>query len=256
LRYLLDCAFRPAGELPAARAAWLQYSSRRVLRIFGASVEVVGQVPASGLLVCNHLSYMDVLVLAALSPCCFVAKSEVKHWPLLGWFSQCAGTIFVDRQKRARALATVNEIETALDTGVTVVVFPEGTSSGGQTILPFKSSLLEPAVRNGHSTVAGLLAYELEQGNVVEEVCYWKNMTLVPHLVNLLSKTSLRASACLARVQYRSANRKEFALHLHSELSKLKYRSSLTSHENKVWKFPGIPANPRTPCSSTPVVPA
>jgi 1-acyl-sn-glycerol-3-phosphate acyltransferase len=66
----------------AARARWLQQTCRRALRIFGIDLRVSGPVPSSGLLVCNHLSYLDILVLAATSPCVFVSKCEVKHWPV------------------------------------------------------------------------------------------------------------------------------------------------------------------------------
>src|SRR2546426_8473171 len=151
LEYAMRCASRSQDSLPSARAAWLQGSSRRILRIFGLEAEVGGDIPTTGLLVSNHLSYLDILVLAAISPCLFVAKQEVKHWPLFGWFARLAGTVFVHRESRIQAATAASEIDAALRTGVLVVLFPEGTSSGGEAILPFKSSLLEPAAGKGHS---------------------------------------------------------------------------------------------------------
>jgi 1-acyl-sn-glycerol-3-phosphate acyltransferase len=204
------------------KAAWLQNCARRVLRIFRFEVHVTGRIPSTGLLVCNHLSYLDILLLAALTPCIFVAKSEVKYWPFFGWFACLAGTIFVCREKRTQATKAASQIEAALGKGVLVVLFAEGTSSGGETVLPFKSSLLEPAVRREHSVTAGFLAYELADGNVSEELCYWKDMTLVPHLINLLSKRSIRGSVSFAQLQPGFGNRKELAQQLRAEVLRLR----------------------------------
>jgi 1-acyl-sn-glycerol-3-phosphate acyltransferase len=222
LGHVCLCAFRSNDAVPAARASWLQRSSRRALRIFGLKPQVSGTIPSSGLLVCNHLSYLDILVLAACAPAVFVAKCEVKHWPLFGWFARLAGTIFVNREKRTQVGRLTDEIETVLNRGVLVILFPEGTSSGGQTVLPFKSSLLEPAARQTHPLSAGLIQYDLDDGDVAEEVCYWKDMTLVPHLVNLLSKRRVRASVRFAQLREGSADRKQLARQLHAEVVRLK----------------------------------
>jgi 1-acyl-sn-glycerol-3-phosphate acyltransferase len=187
---------------------------------------VDGYVPRNGLLVSNHLSYFDILVLAALSPSLFVAKSEVSRWPLVGWFARLAGTIFVDRHKPCQAAQSADEISRALDNGSLVVLFPEGTSSGGDTVLPFKSSLLEPATRHLHSLTAGLISYELADGNVSEEVCYWKDMKLVPHLINLLSKRNIQALIHFTDFRSGTADRKMLARQLHSEVLRLKTASN------------------------------
>ena len=94
LNYAIYCAARPQDSLPSARAAWLQNTSRRLLRVFRIETQFTGDVPWNGLLVCNHLSYLDILVLSALAPCVFVAKREVKHWPVLGWFAKNADAAF------------------------------------------------------------------------------------------------------------------------------------------------------------------
>ena len=100
--FVLMVAFRRGGRLPLVRANWLQQSCRRALRVFHLEIEARGPIPTSGLLVCNHLSYLDILVLGALSPTVFVAKREVKLWPVFGWFAALAGTIFVDRERRTQ----------------------------------------------------------------------------------------------------------------------------------------------------------
>jgi 1-acyl-sn-glycerol-3-phosphate acyltransferase len=220
--YATHCALRTHDKSLLARAKWLQRSSRRLLRIFQVKTHLAGGIPMNGLLVCNHLSYLDVLVLAALTPCLFVAKSEVRHWPVFGWFARLAGTIFVNRSKPLRALQSAGEMAAALRDRVVVVLFPEGTSSGGETVLPFKSSLLEAATSLVNRLTAGLIRYELSDGDVREEVCYWKDMALLPHLINLLSKRAIGASVSFTELRQRSANRKEVARQLHSEVLRLK----------------------------------
>jgi len=130
--------------------------------------------------------------------------------------------VYVNREKRIHAGQTAQQIETTLHSGVLVILFAEGTSSNGQAVLPFKSSLLEPATRHPHSLSVGWLQYAIDDGDVVEEVCYWKDMTLVPHLINLLSKRSVRITVRLAHVNNGSPDRKVLARQLHAEVSKLK----------------------------------
>jgi 1-acyl-sn-glycerol-3-phosphate acyltransferase len=223
LNYGIQRAFCPRDSLPSMRAAWLQDSSRRVLRVFRIETQFHGHIPSSGLLVCNHLSYLDILVLAALAPCVFIAKSEVKYWPVFGWFAKRAGTVFVHREQRTQAGQKVKEIEAALQTDSLVVLFPEGTSSDGHTVLPFKSSLLEPATRQAHPLSAGLIQYALDDGDVGEEVCYWKDMTLVPHLINLCSKRVVQASVHFKQLREGNADRKQLARQLHAEVLRMKH---------------------------------
>ena len=222
LDYLCRCVFRAKAEMPVARARWLQRASRRLLKIFGTTPEAFGTLPTTGLLVCNHLSYVDILVLSSLTPALFVAKSEVKSWPVFGWFARLAGTVFANREKRTQAGQTADEIEVALRSGVLVILFPEGTSSDGQSVLPFKSSLLAPAARQTHPLHAACINYELADGNVGGDVCYWGEMTLLPHLINLLSKRRVHSYVHFAPLRDGSTDRKELARQLHAEVVRLK----------------------------------
>ena len=117
----------------------------------------------------------------------------------------------------------VKEIENALQTGSLVVLFPEGTSSDGHTVLPFKSSLLEPAAQQATPLSAGLIQYALDDGDVGEEVCYWKDMTLVPHLINLCSKRAVQASVRFKQLREGNADRKQLARQLHAEVLRMKH---------------------------------
>jgi 1-acyl-sn-glycerol-3-phosphate acyltransferase len=223
LNYGFHCTLRPRHSISLARASWLQSSSRRLLRVFRLKTKIMGNIPSNGLLACNHLSYLDILVLAALAPCIFVAKREVNHWPVFGWFARLAGTVFVHRERRTQAGQSVEKIGAALQTGVLVVLFPEGTSSGGDTVLPFKSALLEPAARKPHSLTAGWLHYELADGDASEEVCYWKDMTLLPHLINLCGKWSVQALVHFNELGKDDGDRKQLARKLHAEVERMKH---------------------------------
>ena len=140
----------------------------------------------------------------------------------MGLLARLGGTLFIDRQRRTHVGEVNSEIQNALDDGALVVVFPEGTSSDGKTILPFKSSLLEPAVQQQHPLAVGCVQYTLADGDAGSEVCYWGDAVFFAHLLNLLSKRSVRASVRFAVVKQHSADRKELALQLHAEVMGLK----------------------------------
>lgn len=220
--FVFSGGFRSKKSMSAARAQWLQRHSRRVLNIFNLEARVHGPVPASGLLVSNHLGYLDVFLLASLAPAVFVSKREIKSWPVIGWLTQMAGTLFVDRERRVQVGRVNDEIEAALNNGALVVLFPEGKSSNGETVLPFKSSLLEPAVQPAHPLAVGAIQYSTEGADAATEVCYWGDDTFFPHLLNLLGKRSVRATVRFSSFHRTGGNRKQLALQLREEILKLK----------------------------------
>lgn len=101
LDFVINVVFAPKVPLPRARSLWLQQVCRRVLRVFKVEVTTQGPIPLKGLLVSNHLGYLDILVLSAVAPAVFIARSEVKRWPIFGWFAILAGTLFVRRPRRS-----------------------------------------------------------------------------------------------------------------------------------------------------------
>ena len=120
--------------------------SKWTLPRMGIRVEVAGSPAGAGLIASNHLSYLDILVYSAIAPCAFVAKREVRAWPAVGWIATLAGTIYVDRSRRSETHTIQPEIQSALAAGLRLFLFPEGTSSDGSCVLPFHSSLFQPAV--------------------------------------------------------------------------------------------------------------
>src|SRR5881394_2413932 len=147
LDFIINVIFQGKVPLLRSRAQWLQQACRRVLRVLDVKIKTQGPIPLKGLLVCNHLSYLDILVISTITPAVFISKSEVKRWPVFGWFAQLSGTLFVKRTRRSDVARLNDELHQLLDTNLLVVLFPEGTSSDGSQVLPFKSSLLEPITR-------------------------------------------------------------------------------------------------------------
>ena len=205
------------------RALWLQRWSRIIARLIGLRLHQHGTPPNSGMIVSNHLSYLDIIAYSALVPCVFVAKKEVASWPILGLFAQMAGTIFVDRTRRMQLADTNLQIAKALHAGTVVVLFPEGTSSDGRTVLPFRSSLLEPATVSQCPVAPAAIGYHLDDGSVPDEVCYWRDMTLLPHLLNLFAKRTVRAQVAfgIGETGALPSSRKDAARQLHHHVARL-----------------------------------
>jgi lyso-ornithine lipid O-acyltransferase len=219
--YILRCVFCPKAARRAVRALWLQRTGRHVGRIFQLEIQANGTIPARGLLVCNHVSYVDILVLVSLAPAVFVAKREVKSWPVMGMLAQMGGTLFIDRQRRIHVGEINDDIQAALDDGALVIVFPEGTSSDGRDVLPFKSSLLEPATQQNHPLTVGRMRYTLADGGNDEAVAYWGDAVFFTHLLELLSRDKVRATVRFAPVTNHGSDRKELAQQLHAVVVRL-----------------------------------
>jgi 1-acyl-sn-glycerol-3-phosphate acyltransferase len=121
--------------------------ARGLCALIGIRVETFGRPcrERGVLLACNHTSYLDMPVLAAVIPVCFVAKSEVGTWPYFGTLARLVRTVFVDRERRSKAGEQRDAIRERLEAGETIVLFPEGTSNDGNRVLNFKSALLGSA---------------------------------------------------------------------------------------------------------------
>ncbi|HSB24487.1 MAG TPA: lysophospholipid acyltransferase family protein [Burkholderiaceae bacterium] len=158
--------------------------SRRVLRALGVTLHAQGHLgPGAKMLVANHVSWLDVMVLHALCPQArFVAKSEVRHWPLIGRLVAGARTFFVERQRPHQTRQTVAGITAALRTGATVVVFPEGTTSNGSSVLPFRPSLLQAALAGGTVVRPVALRYVDSHRRLSRDAPYVDNDTLLGSL--------------------------------------------------------------------------
>ncbi|HEY8356741.1 MAG TPA: lysophospholipid acyltransferase family protein [Ramlibacter sp.] len=135
----------------ARREARVQAWSLRMLRILGIGLRVEGSPPAGGplLLVANHISWLDILVMHAARHCRFVSKADVKHWPLIGTLATGGGTLYIERANRRDAMRVVHHMAQSLRDGDIVAVFPEGTTGDGRKLLPFHGNLVQAAISAG-----------------------------------------------------------------------------------------------------------
>jgi 1-acyl-sn-glycerol-3-phosphate acyltransferase len=122
--------------------------SRGMLRVLGIDLRVLGTPPANGpvLLVANHISWLDILVMHAARHCRFVSKAQVKQWPLIGTLATGGGTLYIERESRRDAMRVVHHMAEALQAGDILAVFPEGTTSDGRALLPFHANLVQAAI--------------------------------------------------------------------------------------------------------------
>lgn len=162
---------------------------RAACRAIGLRIVTHGALPEAGprLVVANHVSWTDILALASLHPLVFLSKSEVESWPLLGQLARVQGTIFIVRDARrdlARASAALAE---ALDAGRDVVVFPEGTSTDGRDILPFRPGPFEALRKTtGPAIVAPVALRYTDKAGAPADLGWYGDMSLIDHIRKLL----------------------------------------------------------------------
>jgi lyso-ornithine lipid O-acyltransferase len=171
---------------PQQRASWLRKSSHHVLTCLNARIQTEGEPPACGLVVANHLSYLDIPIISAAMPCCFVAKREIATWPFFGWAARTSGTLFLDRSSLASANAVAGEIAQRLKLPIPVLLFPEAKSSDGATVLPFHSRLIAPATAAASPITAVAIRYEIEGGIAERELCWFGNAGFLSHIWKVL----------------------------------------------------------------------
>ncbi len=166
---------------------------RLICRILDVRVQVFGEVPCHGplLVASNHVSWLDIVVLSSLAPLSFVAKKEVAGWPLFGSLARLQRTIFVDRQRRHAAGGGRDEMRGRLRAGDTLVLFAEGTSGDGRSVLPFKSSFFGAAELPGMRVQPLTIAYRSHRNlpmnrRLLPSYAWYGDMDLLPHLLGAL----------------------------------------------------------------------
>ncbi|MFO1320996.1 MAG: lysophospholipid acyltransferase family protein [Burkholderiales bacterium] len=159
------------------RAACFRWWSKRLLRIAGVRVVVRGSpdgIPPHEpvLVLSNHVSWLDIFVIRASLECRFVAKSEIRHWPLVGWLVARQGTVFVVRARRHDTSRVNASLESALKRGERMVVFPEGTTTDGSEVKPFHGSLLQPVVATQGYAMPVAIRYLDTEGRRSDRAAY------------------------------------------------------------------------------------
>ena len=206
-----------------ARAAWLQVWAHNYFKLLNGRLTWDGIPPKNGVLVSNHLSYVDILTYGSIMPMVFLSKSEVRSWPVIGWLTRCAGTLYIRRQTKSDVVPLATEMDNVVKTGTVITLFLEGTSTGGDVVLPFRSSLLSTTEDHGWPVTPAWVHYSMTTGSVSDEVCYWRDMTLFPHLLNLLlKKEGFSAHVCFGETITEKMDRKTLAKELHARVCQMR----------------------------------
>lgn len=202
---LLNIAFLIPGMLVAAapfltsnrrmrmKARCMQWWAKSCCFIFGIHITTTGSYERDTVyfVIANHCSYLDILVIGSLIPAGFISKKEVASWPLIGWLAQLAGTVFIDRGSRAASVRSFQEIKARLSSGISVVVFPEGTTNDGLVIGDFKSTFFKVPIEANASVLPLSLVYshinnEPVSAHTTSALAWYGDMELLPHVWNVL----------------------------------------------------------------------
>lgn len=212
---LATCALVFPFVSSSRRARLTRGWSRRLLRLCRVEVDHVGGVPAleHALVVANHVSWLDIFVINALDPCRFVAKAEIRSWPVMGWLAAGAGTVFIARGNRRELRHVFKGLVEVLQQGERVALFPEGTTGLQGAVLPFHANLFEAAIDAGVPVQPYALAYVDAAGGLHPSIEYVGDTTFVDSLLRILQGPPVKARlACLAPLDSVGAHRRELAL--------------------------------------------
>jgi 1-acyl-sn-glycerol-3-phosphate acyltransferase len=204
---------------PAAARRIVALWSRTLLACLGVRLildKPQTSVLTSTLVVSNHISWMDILALQAAVPVVFVAKSEIKSWPVLGWMVALAGTCFIDRSRRT-ALRTVHATLTAhLLANQSICIFPEGTTTDGRQVLPFHAGLLQAAIEAGVPVQPMRLSYSHPAAAYIDD------MTLIASIGSVLLAPQLSVTVkALDILDVQGSTRQSLSLQAHAAIARL-----------------------------------
>lgn len=164
----------------------IRYWGAGLLKIFHVNLAVTGDVAAYNgeLVVSNHTGYLDICVHAAVFGLRFCPKSDIRSWPVLGWYTSFTHPIWIDRSSRLKSKEALAEFCATLEHKVPLIIYPEGTSTDGTHVLPFKSSPFEAAAEGGFPVLPVVTLYRVPDGE--DSPCWYGDIKFIPHLWKLV----------------------------------------------------------------------
>ncbi len=208
------------------RALWVQQAARGILAGVGIRYRVEGHPPTHGLVVANHLSYLDPVIISAAMPCFVVAKMEMGGWPFFGKAARSGGTIFLDRSSLASAMSVADQMTERLKLPIPVLLFPEGTSTDGRQVLPFHPRLIDPATTAGVQITAATIRYIIEDGTPEQELCWYGDESFLTHLFKTLGVPGFSARVRFGQPRVYS-DRRAAADATHAEITAMRVQMPL-----------------------------
>lgn len=204
----------------------VQAWARQMLTVLGIALELRGDAPAPGplLLVANHISWLDILVMHAARHCRFVSKADVKRWPLIGTLATAGGTIYIERESRRDAMRVVHRMAASLAAGEILAVFPEGTTSDGVSLLPFHGNLVQAAISAGAPVQPVALRFiDAATGDTSLTPCYIGDDSLVASLWRTVSGPPVTAIVRYGEPQHAlGRDRRRWAQDLRASVERLR----------------------------------
>jgi len=219
---LATCALVFPWASDSLRERLIQRWSVRLLGICRVRLERVAGADslAHALIVANHISWLDIFVINAVHPCRFVAKAEIRAWPVVGWLVAQAGTVFIARGNRRDLRHIFKGLVEALGRHRRVAFFPEGTTGSQGALLPFHANLFEAAIDAAVPVQPVALAYVDERGAWHPAVDYTGETTFVDSVVHILGGEPVIARlACLAPIPAAGSHRRELAQAAHDAIA-------------------------------------
>jgi 1-acyl-sn-glycerol-3-phosphate acyltransferase len=199
------------------RATITGWWARKLLRILNIVLSIQGVRPAKDarnlIIAANHVSWLDIFVISAAQPARFIAKAEIRDWPIAGWLCEKSGTIFIRRTRRGDT-ARINEtMHQVLAEGATIGFFPEGTTTAGNRLLKFHTSLFEPAVANAATIAPAAIGYRLSDGESTIAAAFIDELSFAESVAKIIStKTMIAAITFAPQIDASAMTRRELAL--------------------------------------------
>lgn len=203
-----------------ARRRLKQRWSRQLVEILGLRLVFAGEAP-QGLLVANHISFLDIYVINAIAPTAFVSKNDVLGWPLIGWLCRRTETIFLERGSRLAAQRTREVLTAYLHAGGLAAVFPEGTTTPGDRLLPFHGALLQSALDAGVPVTPVAVRYRTRHGQRALAPAYVDDISLLDCLKAVVKADGLVAEVrALAPLSAADGDRRRLATLAHRHIAR------------------------------------
>jgi 1-acyl-sn-glycerol-3-phosphate acyltransferase len=208
---------------PAQRDRFIMTWARRLLRVLGVQVQLgpAPGLPGGALLVCNHVSWLDIYLIYAAQRVHFVSKAEVRTWPVAGWLARKTGTLFIERGRRADTARINTEMQDLLRHGAWVAVFPESTTSDGRGLRRFMPSLLQPAVELNCPVVPAALRYRTLAGEHSVAAAYIDDISMWQSLKQIVGEPGLIAELHFSAPILPNGHRRELAAQAEAATARL-----------------------------------